>query len=583
MTEKKRDRKGTLLRLFPYLLAKKWNLLFICLLTILTNYLALLIPKYSGQAIDAIGISTQVNFTLVYEYCWKMVFCILGSVLLSYLTQVLLIRISASITETMRQEVFDHLLKLPVGFFDKNQVGDIISRISYDIDTINTSLSSDVITLLTTIITVIGSLIMMLRIAPSLCLIFVFTTPMMIYITRHRAIKVRPLFSKRSRLLGELNGFVEEMLSGQKTIKAYGQEDTMIDRFDKRNLEAVDAYYEAEYEGSIVGPTVAWINNLSLALVSGFGAILFLLGHITIGSISSFILYSRKFSGPISETANIYAELQSALSAAERVFHLLDEKTEIVDKPDAFALENVQGKIDFEDVYFSYLPGIEVLHGINIHANPGKMIAIVGPTGAGKSTIINLLMRFYDPDSGRICIDDNSLVDVTRDSLRKQFSMVLQDTWLFHGTIYENVAYGNENATKEDVIQACKAAHIHNFITSLEEGYNTILSDDGVNISKGQKQLLTIARAMLAKSKMLILDEATSNVDSYTEKEIQLAIRNLCKDKTTFVIAHRLSTIKEADLIIVLQHGRIIEQGTHEELLQNKQFYASLFNAQWEN
>ena len=423
----------------------------------------------------------------------------------------------------------------------------------------------------------------MLKIAPVLCLIFIVTIPLIIFVTRQRTRKVRPLFHERSRRLGLLNGFAEEMLSGHKTIKAYGQEDTIIARFDQKNQEAVDAYYEADYQGTLVGPTVQFINNLSLSMVTAFGALLFLFGRITIGNISSFTLYSRKFSGPISETANLFAELQSAISAANRVFGLLDEPSEPADDPDAAVIDTAEGSVDFDQLHFSYIKGTEILHGINIHAKPGQMVAIVGPTGAGKTTIINLLMRFYDPDSGTISIDGHDIMHSTRDSVRKQFSMVLQDTWLFEGTIYENVAYGNDKAGKEDVERVCKAAHMHDFIMSLKNGYDTVLTDSGVNISKGQKQLLTIARAMLSDSRMLILDEATSNVDSHTEQLIQDAMLELCKGKTTFIIAHRLSTIKTADQILVLNHGSLIEQGTHESLLAQKGFYAGLFNAQWDH
>ncbi len=583
LTERKKNRKGIILRLLKYLFINKWLMITALLLTVISNYANLLVPRYSGTAIDAISAEGGVNFPLVYQSCMRMLAMVIVSAVFGYITQLVLIRISARITSQMRKEVFDHLLTLPVSFFDKHQAGDIISRISYDINTINTSLSGDLIMILTTAITVFGSLIMMIRISPVLCIIFVFTTPIIIFITRHRARKVRPLFSRRSRLLGELNGFTEEMLSGHKTIKAYGQEEMVIGRFANRNKEAVDAYFEAEYQGSIVGPTVQFVNNFSLAMVSGLGAFLFLNRRISIGNVSSFILYSRRFSGPISELANIMAELQSALSAAERVFALMDEPSEKADDTDAVVLDHPDGYVSFDNVRFSYVPGTEIIHGLTISARPGEMVAVVGPTGAGKTTIINLLMRFYDPDSGVIAIDGHDILHTTRDSLRKQFSMVLQDTWLFKGTIYENVAYGNDRATREDVINACKAAHIHEFITSLKDGYDTILTDDGINISKGQKQLLTIARAMLSESKMLILDEATSNVDSYTEQQIQEAIRNLCRDKTTFIIAHRLSTIQSADHILVLDHGTVIEQGTHEELLQKKGFYAGLFNAQWEN
>ena len=585
MTEKdnkKADSGKTLLRILTYLLRHKAGMTLALGMTVAANVFMLMIPHYSGLAIDAISSAGNVHFDDVFRLCAIMFACVAGNSVLAYLSHILLVSISSKITEEMRKEVFDHLLELPVSFFDTHQAGDLISRISYDIDTINTSLSSDLITAATSIVTVVGSAFMMARINTTLCIVFLFTTPLIIYITRHRAKVVRPLFSKRSRKLGELNGFVEEMLSGHKTIKAYGQEETIIGRFDQRNKDAVDAYYEADYQGSLVGPTVMFVNNLSLAIISGLGGILYLNHQISVGNISAFILYSKRFSGPISGMAEIMAEMQSAISAARRVFALIDEPAEIKDADDAEVLDQVKGDVAFDNVHFSYVPGTEIIHGLSLEAGSGKMIAIVGPTGAGKTTIINMLMRFYDPDSGVISVDGKDILHVTRDSLRKQFSMVLQDTWLFEGTILENVAYGRDDATEEEVINACKAVEIHDFIMSLKDGYNTVLTDDGVNISKGQKQLLTIARAMLSDSRMLILDEATSNVDSNTEQKIQRAMMELCKGKTTFIIAHRLSTIKEADMIIVLQHGTVIERGTHEQLLAQKGFYASLFNAQWE-
>ncbi len=582
MTEKKKSSGETLIRLFGYLLKHHKLMALAMIFTIGSNTLALFIPALAGSAIDAIGTAGNVNFPEVFRRSLLMLGAVAGSCTLAYATQVALIHVSSGITKEMRKEVFEHLLTLPVSFFDRTQVGDVISRISYDIDTINTSLSSDLIQVMTMLITVVGSLIMMIRISPKLCIVFVFTVPVIIFITRVRALKVRPLFHARSRKLGELNGFAEEMLSGHKTIKAYGQEDTITGRFDARNVDAVNTYYEADYQGSLVGPTVNFVNNLSLGIISGFGGLLFMAGEISVGNISSFVLYSRRFSGPISETAEMIAELQSCLSAARRVFALLDEPSEKADDTDAVELNEVKGDVGFDRVHFSYIEGKEIIHGLDLKADSGKMIAIVGPTGAGKTTIINMLMRFYDPDSGVISVDGNDILHCTRDSLRRQFSMVLQDTWLFEGSILENVAYGRDNTTREEVIEACKAVDIHDFIMSLKDGYDTILTDDGVNISKGQKQLLTIARAMLSDARMLILDEATSNVDSNTEQKIQKAMLELCKGKTTFIIAHRLSTIKTADQILVLQHGNVIERGTHEELLANRGFYASLFNAQWE-
>jgi len=427
------------------------------------------------------------------------------------------------------------------------------------------------------------SFIMMLTIAPQLVLIFVFTIPITFFFTRWMTRRVRPLFRRRSAKLGELNGFVEEMLSGQKTIRAYGREDAVQQRFDEKNQAAVDAYTKAEANGTLTGPSVNFINNLSLALVCVFSSILLIKGKIRLGDLSSFVQYSRKFSGPINEIANIISELQSAIAAAERVFTLIDAKQEIPDAEDAKILDKVDGDVRLENVDFSYVKGTPIIEGLNLHAKPGSLTAIVGPTGAGKTTIINLLMRFYDVDGGAIYVDGNEIRDVTRASLRKAYSMVLQDTWLFHGTIFENIAYGKPGATMEEVVKAAKAAHIHSYISRLPEGYNTILSDNGTSISKGQKQLLTIARAMLLDAHMLILDEATSNVDTRTEQRIQAAMRTLMQGKTCFVIAHRLSTIRSADNILVLDQGKVVEQGTHESLMAQKGFYCRLYQSQFDS
>lgn len=375
---------------------------------------------------------------------------------------------------------------------------------------------------------------------------------------------------------------MEEMITGQKTLKAYGREEYTRKRFDKKNKDAVEAYYRAEYYGSVVGPCVNFINNLSLSLISVFGALLYLGGAMSVGDISSFVLYSRKFSGPINEAANIFSELQSAFAAAERVFRLLDEEPEPVDGPGAETLEQVRGNVRLEHVNFGYEPGKPVIRDLSLEAKPGRLVAIVGPTGAGKTTLINLLMRFYDADSGRILVDGKEIKGLTRKSLRKAYAMVLQDTWLFHGSIYENLAYGKAGATRQEVEEAAKAAHIHSFIMRLPQGYDTILTDEGANISKGQKQLLTIARAMLLDARMLILDEATSNVDTRTEQQIQKAMRRLMEGKTCFVIAHRLSTIENADLILVVNDGEVVEQGTHRELMERGGAYSRLYRAQFE-
>ena len=376
--------------------------------------------------------------------------------------------------------------------------------------------------------------------------------------------------------------FVEEMLSGQKTVRAYGREDAVLEAFDEKNNAAVNAYTVAEANGTITGPSVNFINNVSLALVCMFGSMLFMKGQIGLGDLSSFVQYSRKFSGPINEVANIVAELQSAFAAAERVFTLIDAEPEPEDLPNATVLEQVSGDVQLENVDFSYVPGKPIIEDLSMHAKPGSLTAIVGPTGAGKTTIINLLMRFYDVQDGTVYVDGHDIRTVTRSSLRKSYTMVLQDTWLFHGTIFDNIAYGKPGATMEEVVAAAKAAHIHGYISRLPDGYNTILSDNGTSISKGQKQLLTIARAMLLDARMLILDEATSNVDTRTEQHIQAAMRELMKGKTCFVIAHRLSTIQSADHILVLNGGKVVEQGTHQELMQLGGFYHKLYQSQFD-
>lgn len=581
--EKPKNRKGTILRLGRYMMRYKYWVLLALGLTIASNLLALMGPMLSGYAIDAIepGVG-RVDFERVFYFAALMVIFYMVSSVLSYLLSVLMIHISRKVVFKMREDVFTHLMELPVGYFDTHQTGDIISRISYDIDTVNTSLANDLVQILTTLITVVGAFSMMIAISPRLVLIFVFTVPLSTLLTKLITGKTRPLFRLRSRRLGELNGFVEEMITGQKTLKAYHQEENTIKKFDAKNEEAVEAYYRAEYYGSVVGPTVNFINNLSLTMVSVFGALLFLAEKMSIGSISSFILYSRKFSGPINEAANIMSELQSALAAAERVFYMLDEPAEAPDGEKATELCHVKGDVLLENVSFGYTKEQRIIKNLTLHAPHGKLVAIVGPTGAGKTTLINLLMRFYDVQEGHIDIDRHEIRDVTRSSLRKAYAMVLQDTWLFEGTVFDNIAYGRQGATMEDVIAAAKAAKIHSYIMRLPQGYDTLLTDEGTNISKGQKQLLTIARAMLLDAPMLILDEATSNVDTRTEQQIQQAMRRLMEHKTCFVIAHRLSTIQNADEILVVNHGEIVERGTHAALMEQEGFYYQLYRAQFE-
>lgn len=583
VAEKPKNRLKTLRRLWQYLYKSKWLLFLAAFLMIASNFFSLVGPLLSGFAIDAIQPGEgRVDFSTVFYYCGLMLAFYLSASVLSYLISLLMIRLSQKVVQAMRKDIFDKITELPVGFFDHVQTGDIISRISYDVDTINTSLASDTIQILSSLITIVGSFTMMLIISPTLVLVFVVTVPASIFLTRYLMGKFQPLFSRRSRKLGELNGFVEEIISGQQTIKIYNQEEPIIERFDEKNHEAVDAYYQAEYYGSMTGPSINFINNISLSLISVFGALLFLFGQMTLGNVSSFVLYSRRFSGPINELANIFSELQSALAAAERIFRLLDEPSEVEDIEEAFEFTDVSGFVELTDVSFGYQKDRPIIQDFNLKVAPGELVAIVGPTGAGKTTIVNLLMRFYDVDSGTIKLDGHDIRKATRKSLRQSYAMVLQDTWLFTGSIFENLAYGKENATLEDVQNAAKAAHIHEFIMRLSDGYDTVISEDGGGISQGQKQLLTIARAMLLDADLLILDEATSNVDTQTEVLIQEAMTRLMKGKTSFVIAHRLSTIHHADVILVIQNGNIAEQGTHEELLLKQGVYADLYQAQFD-
>ncbi|MBQ8797663.1 MAG: ABC transporter ATP-binding protein [Oscillospiraceae bacterium] len=582
--EKKKVNMGkVLLRLWRYIGKYRILVVLAVILALSSSLLAIVGPRLSGDAINEISKGPgKFDMDVICNYVVWMLVCYLSASGLSYVLHIVMLKLSRSVSRQMRHDVFENLTALPVSYFDKFQPGDIISTLTYDVDTVNQSLSTDLLQILQSAVTVTAALWMMLTIAPKLVLILFVTIPITILLTRYITKKVRPLFRRRSAKLGALNGFVEEMLSGQKTIHAYGQEKAVLERFDEKNNEAIDAYTTAEAYGTITGPSVNFINNISLALVSTFGSILFLKGGIQLGDLSSFIQYSRRFSGPINEVANIISELQSAFAAAERVFSLIDAEPEVADKEDALELETVEGDVRLENVDFSYVPGQPIIQGLNLHAKPGSLTAIVGPTGAGKTTIINLLMRFYDTDGGCIYVDGHEIRDLTRASLRKAYSMVLQDTWLFHGTIYDNIAYGKPGATREDVIAAAKAAHIHGYISRLPQGYDTVLSDNGTSISKGQKQMLTIARAMLLDAHMLILDEATSNVDTRTEHHIQAAMRNLMKGKTCFVIAHRLSTIQSADNILVLDGGRVVEQGTHQSLMQEKGFYYRLYQSQFD-
>jgi len=584
VVNKPKDFKKTMRNLWKYLYKYRFLLILALFITIAAGLFSLIGPFIIGKSILLISegfIVGQIDFEQIWIYALLLICFYFASSILSLLLNQIMIRMSKKITKTIREDAFSKISSLPISFFDTNTIGDIISRMSYDIDTIGSGLATNLVSIVTSFVTVVGSFVMMLITAPILCLIFLVPVPLSLLFTWYMVKKTRPLFKTRSKKLGELNGYTEEMVTGAKSIRTYNNEQKIIDKFDVYNHDAVEAAYKAEYYSSITGPGVNFFSNLSVTLVCIFGTILLIRKTLTIDVISSFVLYSRKFSGPINEIANLITDLQTALAAAERVFEILEQTPEANDKIDNVHLNDCEGNIKLEKVNFGYLENSLVLSDINMEVPSGKVIAIVGPTGCGKTTIVSLLMRFYNIKEGLITIDDKNIYNIVRKDVRKAFAMVLQDTWLFEGSIIDNLRYSNKDATIEEIKKVATTASIDTYIEALPNGYDTIMVEGGVNISIGQKQLLTIARAMLQDSKMLILDEATSNVDTTTEIDIQNAMQKLMSNKTCIIIAHRLSTIRHADLIVVMKDGKIVEIGNHEQLLANEGFYNELHYSQY--
>jgi ATP-binding cassette subfamily B protein len=578
--DKPKDASKTLKRLVLFMSHVKGWLLLALILSLMSSLAQLVGPYYIGLIFDVLDSSSVDKLPQIAQILtWLIGFYIL-SVALQYTLSVLMIVIAQKVIVRMRAAVFKKFTTLSISYFDRYQIGDMLSRISYDIDTINTSLSADVIVLFSSFVTVVSAFFIMMSISLPLLSVFVITLPLSIYTTRKLARLTRPLFRTRSAKLGDMNGYIEETISGLKTIKAYAVEPNFIDGFDEKNYDASMAYYQADYWGSISGPAINFINNISLTLISLVGSLLYLFQIISIGNISSFILYSRRFSAPITEASNMVAELQSTLAAAERVFKVLDEDGE-QETGNLELITPLRGDVEFENVSFRYVDDQPIIKNVSLKVPAQSMVAIVGPTGGGKTTLVSLLMRFYDPQSGQILIDGQPIQTCTRTSVRKAFGMVLQDSWLFEGSLKDNLTYGAIDITEDRLWEVIEKVSLTHFVKSSKDGLKTIIYDDGSNLSKGQKQLITIARAMLLDRPMVILDEATSNVDTMTEKMIASALKELTTNKTCFIIAHRLSTIVASDMIVVVENGEVAEVGTHQSLMSAKGAYYRLYNAQF--
>lgn len=568
----------TLSKLNSYIAGNRKYLILVIISALLANIFMLVAPYISGRAIDFIKGENNVDFPMVAKFIGILFAVYVLNALFTWGMTVFTNALSNHSIEKMRKDAFGKISKLPLKFFDGHSHGDIISRLTNDIDAVSEGLLQGITQLFSGIVTVVGSLVLMFLLDWRITLCVIVITIICIFVSKAIATNSGKMFRLQAQTIGELNGYVSETVGNLKVVKAFGYEDKSSEVFGEINPRLYDCGQKAQFYSSLVNPTTRYINNLAYISVGVLGGFAALAGHLSVGIISSFLIYATQFARPINDMTSILTQLQSAQAAAARIFALgeIEPETPDEDRPE---LEVKNGEVMFKDVDFSYNKDKELIKDLNIVAKQGQRVAIVGPTGAGKTTIVNLLMNFYGVDKGTIFVDGQAIDSVQRDSLRKNFGMVLQDTWLFAGTVKENIAYGKEGATDEEIINAAKAASAHGFIKRLPNGYDTMITEDGGNLSSGQKQLLTIARAMLSDPKILILDEATSNVDTMTEQRIQKAFLKMMEGRTSFIIAHRLSTIREADLILVMDKGRIIEQGTHNELLAKNGFYTKLYNS----
>lgn len=593
--EKPKDFKGTLFRLAGYLSPQIPQLVVVFVFAIFSTLFTIIGPKILGQATTAIFNGVIANVIAVHQhrpphsldfgYIRHIALILIAlygaSAVFSYLQQFVMAGVAQKMVYALRRDVDAKLARLPLKFFDARTHGEILSRVTNDVDTIATTLQQSMTQLITSVVTIVGVIIMMLTISPLLTLIVLITLPLYGFVTGVLAKRSQRYFAAQQYELGKLNGHVEDMFTGHTIVKAFGHENRSIERFTTINNQLYEAGWKAQLVSGIIMPLMNFISNLGYVIIAVIGGIFVTQGRITVGDVQAFIQYSQQFTWPIVQTANIANIIQSTIASAERVFELLDEPGEMPDRTDATVINHPRGDVAIEHINFSYSPDSRLIEDLTIDVHQGQTIAIVGPTGAGKTTLVNLLMRFYEIDRGQITVDGVDIRDLKRGALRSIFGMVLQDAWLFNGTIRDNIAYGREDATEDQIVRAAQAAHADHFIRTLPHGYDTILNEEGSNISQGQKQLLTIARAVLADPAILILDEATSNVDSRTEVLIQQAMATLMHGRTSFVIAHRLSTIRDAETILVMNQGRIIEQGRHQELLAKGGFFADLYNSQF--
>ena len=580
MVDKKKN-KGTLKKVFSYIGKYKYFLILSMFFAAVTVGLTLYAPILVGKAIDCIIGKGNVDFVNMKSILIKVAVIVVSTALIQWLMNVCNNKITYNVSRDLRKKAFEKIEILPFSYIDTHSKGDIVSRVITDVDQLSDGLLMGFTQFFTGVITIIGTLAFMLSVNVFITIVVVVVTPLSFFIARFIAKKTFNMFSLQSKTRGEQTSFIDEMISNQKVAEAYSMNEENKARFDKINDDLAKYSLKATFFSSITNPATRFVNSIVYAAVALFGAIMAVKGNITVGILSCFLSYANQYTNPFNEISSVVTELQNAIACAARVFELIEESPELPDKADATDLENVKGSVQINNLYFSYNPDKELLKNVNINVEPGKTVAIVGPTGCGKTTLINLLMRFYDPNNGAISVDEVNTRDVTRQSLRQNFGMVLQDTWLKSGTIADNIRLGKTDATDDEIIEAAKKAHAHSFIKRLPNGYKTKIGEDGGSVSQGQKQLLCITRLMLCPPPILILDEATSSIDTRTEIKIQKAFNTLMKNRTTFIVAHRLSTIQNADLILVMNDGNIIEQGTHVSLYAQKGFYYNLYNSQF--